>query len=311
MSLPRKKLSASTRRQRLPGATQRSAPSLTYYSRRSDQELNTGRHLDREQRKQLAGKLGKFWLRRFGLVILLIAIVLSAFSILNLSTTAKIVELDAVNAGPSLHSEAVYAAAAHSILSSSVWNRNKITVDANKLSSQMTRQFPELASVNMTIPMLSRYPVVYVQLSRPALILVGSSGAYVLDTTGKALAAAANASSLASLQLPVLTDQSGLKLAVEQQALTGSDVSFIQTVVRQLAARHVSLSALTLPPAASELDVRVAGQPYIVKFNLQTGSSDARQQVGTYLATQANLATQNITPSQYIDVRLDGRAYYK
>jgi hypothetical protein len=66
---------------------------------------------------------------------------------------------------------------------------------------------------------------------------------------------------------------------------------------------------MTLPPATSELDVRVAGQPYFIKFNLQSG--DARQQAGTFLATQSHLQSQNIVPSTYIDVRVDGRSYYK
>ena len=65
---------------------------------------------------------------------------------------------------------------------------------------------------------------------------------------------------------------------------------------------------MTLPPAASELDVKIAGKPYFVKFNLQ--ADDARRQAGTFLATQAQLQRKGITPAQYIDVRVEGRAYY-
>jgi hypothetical protein len=66
---------------------------------------------------------------------------------------------------------------------------------------------------------------------------------------------------------------------------------------------------MTLPPAASELDVQIVDQPYFIKFNLE--NDDPRQQVGTYIATQAYLTSQHITPAHYIDVRVDGRAYYE
>jgi hypothetical protein len=64
-----------------------------------------------------------------------------------------------------------------------------------------------------------------------------------------------------------------------------------------------------LPPAASELDVQLNGRPYFVKFNLQ--SNNPRGEAGTFLATIAQLSRQNIVPGHYVDVRVDGRAYYQ
>ena len=66
---------------------------------------------------------------------------------------------------------------------------------------------------------------------------------------------------------------------------------------------------MVLPVGTSELDVKLTNQPYTVKFNLESGT--ARQQAGTFLATQAKLQSQNVTPGQYVDVRVGGRAYYK
>ena len=76
-----------------------------------------------------------------------------------------------------------------------------------------------------------------------------------------------------------------------------------------MAAKHITITSMTLPPAADELDVHLTGVNYYIKFNL--ANDDARQQVGTFLATQAQLKSQGITPGQYIDVRVDGRAYYQ
>jgi hypothetical protein len=170
-------------------------------------------------------------------------------------------------------------------------------------------QFPELANVSVTIPLVAHRPIIYIQLAQAAVILINNSGAYVLDTSGRTLLAAINAASLQLPSLPIINDQSGLKLESGHQALPATDIGFIQTVVAQLAAKHITVSSMTLPAAASELDVHLSGQPFFAKFNLE--NNDPLQQAGTLLATMAQLQKQNITPAQYIDVRVDGRAYYQ
>jgi hypothetical protein len=106
-----------------------------------------------------------------------------------------------------------------------------------------------------------------------------------------------------------VTDKSGFRVEPEKQALSSADVGFIRTVKAQLAARHVGISSMDLPAGTSELDVHINGDPYFVKFNLESGT--ARQQSGTFLATRAELKRRHSVPAQYIDVRVDGRAYYK
>jgi cell division septal protein FtsQ len=292
------------------GSPSKGSPAFLYRSRRSGEELNTGRQLARETADKAPRSLKRFLLHRFGLIILLIALAVSCVSVLSLSSDARVVSLTpAGSAGPFMHDEHVYQAAADSLLAGSVWNRNKITVNTEDISRQMLKRFPELSSVSVTLPLLSKHPTVYVQTARPALILSARNGSYLIDSTGKALINAASLSDKARQALPLVTDQSGLDAHINHQVLSSGDVDFILTVIAQLAAGHVSVSALVLPAGTSELDLHVAGQPYTVKFNLQSG--DARQQAGTFLATQAELKSRNITPSQYVDVRVDGRAYYK
>jgi hypothetical protein len=67
---------------------------------------------------------------------------------------------------------------------------------------------------------------------------------------------------------------------------------------------------MILPAASRELDIHLTGLPYFVKFNLND-NADAKQQVGTFLATRKYLTTHNITPTQYVDARVLGRVYYK
>jgi hypothetical protein len=307
----RRQPAPQTRRQKLRLDDLAKPPStFAYRARRSDQERGTGRQLDREQTMAAGRDLGRFWLQRFGLIILLLAIVASLANIFTLSSSVKVVMLTTPSDRLLLRSARTYQAAASQQLADSIWNRNKITIDASKLSRQMLSQFPELSSVSVTVPLLAHRPLVYVEPAQPALILAAGNGAFIIDTTGKALIGGSSAAALGQAnKLPVVTDQSGLDVHTNHQVLSAANVSFIQTVIAELAAKQVTVSGMTLPPAASELDVQLAGQAYFVKFNLQ--SNDPRGQAGTFLATIAQLHSQNITPAKYVDVRVDGRAYYQ
>lgn len=246
------------------------------------------------------------WLSRAGLFILSLAILASVVNMLSLSTDVKVVPLSATDGRLLVHPTAVYAAAANRQLNGSVWSRNKITINTASLSQALLKQFPELSSVNVTVPLLAHRPVVYIAATRPVLTLVTGNGSFVIDNTGRALI---GNSGLNRPGLPLLHDQSGLRIQANRQALPATSVGFIQVVVAQLAAKQLAVADMSLPPAASELDVRLSGQPYFIKFNLE--DDQPREQVGTFLATIAQLKRQNIAPAQYVDVRVPGRAYYK
>lgn len=302
---------SSNRRQRQPSDLPRGSQGFAYRSSRSDLEGNTGRQTARKPSDDSAAKgVGVFLMRRFGLVLLFIALIVSLINVLSLSSDARIVTLSSADSTPFLHDTSAYQSAADKLLAGSVWNRNKLTVNTEAVSQQMLKQFPELSDVSVTLPLLSKRPTVYVQTAQPVLILVAGNGSFVIDESGKALLNAANLpQGNLKKSLPVVTDQSGLDARLNKQAMTSGDVSFIQTVAAELAAKHVGIASMVLPAASRELDVHLAGQPYFVKFNLE--NDDARQQAGTFLATQAELKREHTTPSQYVDVRVDGRAYYR
>jgi cell division septal protein FtsQ len=246
--------------------------------------------------------------RRVGVLILALAIVISVFHLLSVSSQARIVPLTSSAASSAfLRNQADYQAAADKLLTSSLWNRNKITIDTGQISRGMVAQFPELASASVTLPLFAQRPTVYVQPAQAALVVAADNGAFVIDQNGRALMPSANLPT--AHNLPQIVDQSGLQIKTGHQVLTADDVGFVQTVIAELSAKHTAVSSMVLPAASRELDVYIAGQPYFVKFNL--ANDDARQQAGTYLATAAQLQRQHVTPAHDVDVRVDGRAYYQ
>lgn len=310
----RRQVPQPTRRQKLRADGLDKAPAaFSYRTNRSDQgRAGTKRQTQSagQQAPARSIKAGStWWLRRLGLIVLLIAVTASAVNILSLSASPKVVPLNNGSGSSFLRPTSVYQEAASQQLKRSVWNRNKVTVNTSQLNRQLLKRFPELNSVSVTVPLLAHRPLVYVQSAQPAVILVARNGAFVVDTNGKALVKAADPAALNQPKLPVLNDQSGLNIQLNRQALSANNVRFIQTVNAQLVAKQFQVSGMTLPAAASQLDVRLIGQPYFLKFNLQHNTP--REQAGTFLATISRLRSQNITPGQYVDVRVEGRAYYK
>lgn len=297
---------------RRPVSSESRPRAFSYYANRSQQGENTGRLQVREQAisRSRTRDLLRYWLSHLGAVIAVLAILVCAVSVLSLSANPKIMPLTSSSSGRFLSDSSVYAEAASRILDSSFANHNKITINTGSIAKQLMREFPELSDVSVTLPLLGHRPIIYIEPTKPVFVLVASSHkAFVIDTNGRALIDTSRTSGLDKLNLPVITDQSGLIVHQGDIVLPREDVQFIKEVIGQLKARHIGVKSMTLPPVASELDVVPAGQKYKVKFNLH--SQTARQQAGTFLAVRQKLKKDNVTPSKYVDVRVDGRAYYK
>ncbi len=307
----KRKPKTPTGRQRILSQDSDQAPQgMAYYSKRAEVDTNTGRQLDRPKPKTKRNikLIHNFWIQRFGVLILAVVLVVCIVSLLGLSSNPKIVVVGDAPIAP-LHSLAVYGSTAHSILAGSIWNGNKITVDSASVTSGLKKHYPELTSVSVTLPLIGHRPIIYIESAAPSLMLASPYGNFVVDSNGHVLSQDNAEQTATQLSLPHVTDQSGLRPIVGQQVMTATTVSFINTVNTEFIAKRFQPSVMVLPSASSELDVHLVGQPYFIKFNLETG--DARQQSGTFLATQAHLSSQGVTPAQYIDVRVEGRAYYK
>lgn len=284
------------------------APSMNYYAKRNPAPEPRNRNkLPTETAKRKLKLAHSFWLPRFGLLILIIVSVVTLLSILSLSSNPKVVVLG--SSSVALHSNQTYQQAAQQILKGSLLNGNKITINSQAVARELQKKYPELTSVSVTLPLLGHRPIVYVEPAQPSLMLATTYGNYIIDSNGRVLAEDNAQKSVSALNLPHVTDQSGIRPVVGKQAMPASTVQFIHIVQTELAAKQITTTVMVLPPASSQLNVYISGVSYYVKFNLQSGT--ARKQSGTFLAARANLAGQGITPAEYFDVRVEGRAYYK
>lgn len=203
----------------------------------------------------------------------------------------------------------VYKTAAARDLNSSIYNRNKLTLSSSNVASQLEKQFPEVQYAGVTISLLSSTPSVYLQLAKPEILYQTPNGEFALDSNGVVIDIATGFGASELSRLPLVETSAPAAINVGTQVIAGTNVSFILTVQAALAAKKISVTKYVLVPNAEQLNAYPANVNYYVKFNLN--ETDALLQTGTYLATIANLKQQGITPTTYVDVRVDGRAYYK
>ena len=315
MKLFRNKDQPKTRqaRQRQPGQLGSRVSSTIPYSepnRITRTDVN-GQGRDRNALRQMETineiTISKFraWSVLSGLVIVLLALIVG----LSISSRANVIIIQPPGFNYLPHSVSQYQQSTATAIDSSIFNRFKPTISSADIASALTQKYPEIAYAAVTVPLFGFTPTVHIQLSKPVLIYTAGDGSsYLVNDNGLIITDAQSVQANELKGLPRVNSVSSISLK-NRQVLAPQSVIFIETVAQALAVKKIQISKMNLVPMAEELDVYPAGVPYYIKFNLH--QTDALSQVGTYLAAVATLQQQNITPSQYIDVQLDGRAYYK
>ncbi|MBA2279025.1 hypothetical protein H0V99_01100 [Candidatus Saccharibacteria bacterium] len=205
-------------------------------------------------------------------------------------------------------SQSDYENAAQNILSRKLSNQTKLTINTGNVEEELVNSYPELAAAAFRLPVIGRRANLVLELRLPAIILTTTSKAYILDDSGLIVSDLQSLAVEARSGLPVVLDQGGLDLKVGDQAVTSETVRFIQAITAQLQAQNLVASQLTLPASANQLDIILKDTPYYIKTDL---SGDARVQLGSYLAVKGRLLKDNITPAEYIDVRVEEKVFYK
>lgn len=251
------------------------------------------------------GRAGQFF-RLLPAYIAIGVIVLSVLISLTLSTNPAVETLD--NQPSPYRDKSEYASAVDQIMSDNLSSRTKLTVNTKEIEKKLLEKYPEISSASLRLPVLGRKPTLVINLRQPALILSTNSQTYAVDAIGLAVSDIRNLSSEYKQGIPVVLDQSGLELELGKQALRSETVTYVTEVIAQIKAKGLTVSQLTMPASANELDIRIEGVPYFVKTDT---SGNARVQIGTFFAVQEHLSKQGISPSEYVDVRVEERAFYK
>lgn len=304
--MQRKKLNKD---QDAQGPDRQRVPRYLYHNVRREQDVGLNQNTSQISNKHIH-QAKKIWLEKFGLIILAIAIIVSLVSVLYLSPNSVVILLSQ----PSKYSiysryESAVQTTANKLLSNSILNSNKITLNTKKIVSKLEADYPMYSAISITVPLIDHHAVIYLTPAKPSIEFITSSGQYLLNQNGQVMTEGADIKDFSTLNLPKVQYLANQSSSIGSQELTSQEIQFIEVIEYELLINGDKVTLINLPPGTYELNVYISGVTYYIKFNLE--NNDPRQQVGSFLATQHYLKANNITPTKYVDVMTDGRVYYQ
>lgn len=282
-------------------------PDYVYYAnRRSDLPLAGKGAVTERSRSMLNAPVGTkrplskrnkgifFWL-----VVAAVLVLVFQLSVVSGGSKVVILQPDGTQTADGVSS---YEKTVNQLLATSILNRSKITIDARGVADELRKRHPEVESAVLTLPFIGGQPTLYISQSEPVFVLRQGTHRYTLSASGYITGNASGDS-----ELPLVEDETSETLTIGKQLLPRSSVQFMRNIQYQFEQADIPVGSLVLPAQkAYEVDARLKGKPYIVRFNLE---EDAVQQSGAAIATIQQLG--QTVPTSYLDVRVPERAYYK
>lgn len=210
-----------------------------------------------------------------------------------------------VNNAGVYHAAATYEAAVKAQLSKAL-NRSFFTLDERSVSDEVRKQFPEISQLTIAAKPFSRAVNVKITTKTPAFVLSSASDSYVVDSEGLAISKYTNQATTGSLVR--IEDKTGFELKAGRQVFSSEDMQFITQLVEGMRSSGTAIGRLELPAIAKQLRLYQPGTNYYVKF--YTGGNAAIQ-LGSLAAIGKQLMLEGKQPTQYIDVRVEGKVFYK
>jgi len=283
--------------------TGNAAPSSSQRTSRAQAEIKTARQ------EKLTSKMGRHKkILRLYLVCLVVLIALSAarFSVNNVSikTTVSIPD----NLKSQYSNFLLSSVSNHSIFNQS-WSLSKQEVEDEIKSKYPEVQAAELKSFN---PMSTSMKAT-LQFRKPAFLWqdVSRQQRFVDD---RGVLFSNNYSDAKLKDLIIIQDDSGLVLDSGNTAVGRTTAKIIGelpsklTTVKVVGSKKTGIDKVVIPKSTRELRVYPKGAGYFVKITTSRGVEDQIKELDSLMKY---LAGKKIIPSQYVDVRLEGKAFYK
>lgn len=176
---------------------------------------------------------------------------------------------------------------------------NLLTISTARVASDLAAADPALRDIKVTRSWPAGIFVEAVQ-KQPALGWSTGNQKYLLDRDGTIIGTLP-----ATSQLTVITDGSNLPVTVGQRVVTASFVTFCTDVLSRLPSVGITVTGLSLRETTFDLYVQTSKGYYLI-FDTKRAPVDEIADLKTVLTTLNGKA-----PTQYIDMRINGKAYYK
>lgn len=187
-------------------------------------------------------------------------------------------------------------------LDSSWWPATLLSVDTAAMQSAVLSAHPAVKSLQIK----RQWPntlVVTAELKSPKLAWYSGSQLVVLDADGTAIGGLG----ADDKGLPVVYDGSNLPVTPGQQVVRPGFITFVNELTTGLAARGVGITKLKVGQTTLDLTVET-NKTYQLLFDTTRPAGD---ELKDYDAVAKSATAQKKPVTEYIDLRISGKAYYK
>ncbi|MCA9328462.1 hypothetical protein KC959_01715, partial [Candidatus Saccharibacteria bacterium] len=281
----------------VPGTTQ-SAPVVRYYRPETKQQrpiLHAKEKTDSAQPSSLAR--GMRLLSKWGGIVVVAGLLIANTGITSVGLQSSMSEVP-------YRPVEIYKRELQSILNSSIWYKNKLTLSSTKFEKEIHARFPEISNASAVIPLAGRRLQIQLQFAEPLLRLLATGNQQaVISSDGRIVALDSaekiNASfrDLPSMSIPNITISEG------QQILTGEEVGLFKLLVSEMdgtSKARPRLESIEFDVQKREIKARFESLSMYAKL---TPEREARAQVGALVASLKSFEEQGIQVTDYIDVR--------
>lgn len=177
--------------------------------------------------------------------------------------------------------------------------QNLFLVDTNKTKSDIENKYPEILDVSISkgIPNVLRVKVTERQ---PKMIWVSGGKKYLVDENGLVF----NESDGQINNLPSVTDNKNLQVAILKPVVISSFVNFITDVSVKLAGSDLAIDHFEVNETSFQVDA-------VTKNNLKIIFDTTRPIDPQINAAQKVYTDHKAEVTKYMDVRVEGKVYYQ
>lgn len=196
-----------------------------------------------------------------------------------------------------------YTASVTELLQSNILNRTKLTLRANDIERSLKKQYPEIATVVVHIDVLGAKPRLNIRTYEPVFTLSKQSSSYIVLEDGSLIKGST------VVNLAKIEDVSGIPVSDGEKYLRQDDIQFLDYVQAEVKSKKQwGIEYFKLTNRPREVSVKVINQSYEVKMYFD---EDMQQQVGSWIASAKKLGEGGEAPSEYLDVRVSEKVFWK
>lgn len=186
-----------------------------------------------------------------------------------------------------------------------------VSLPREALAKDLMAQHPEIQKVTVKSQMFSRNPQLFIAFRQPVLLWKTSKQqqSYYVDSQGKAFDRNVFGKDDALVKV---NDASGIPAELGSAVVSSRQIKFLGVLVGQVQAKSagkIKVNKITFPASSTkEVDVNFTDKPYFARVYLDRAPEEQASEINTSI----NYLTQkNITPAEYIDVRVKDRVFYR